>query len=247
MSFLNSIFGGGSSQVQTQPVNFTPPDFSSGGLNGNWSVNNYSVTPDANRMAQVGGLSNTYNQLGNETGALRSTVAPGYNDLLKSRLASFNNDAASAIGTLNQNLASRRVLGSSFGQDTLTRANNQFAQQRDAIVADNFLKSLQASNQLLGQQYDAYSKAFQNNLNELNLEANMASQFSSKTADILNQNARTEAQLSEDASKANAKNASDQASGFGSFLGKMIPGLSSGLSGGITIPTAVADLGFIGL
>lgn len=246
MSFLSGIFGG--NQVQAPHINSVTPSFNGGGLSGTGNANgNYTVTPDANRTAQVGDLSNTYSQLGDQYGNLLKTVAPGYNDLLNSRLTQFNNNAASSIGTLNQNLQSRRVLGSSFGQDTITRAQNQIAQQRDAITSDNFLQSLNASNQLLGQQYDAYSKAFQNNLNELNLEAGIANQMSTNTANILNQNARTQAQLQQQASQANAANNTNLASGFGSFLGKMIPGAASGAAGGITIPTAVADLGFIGL
>lgn len=222
MAFLGGIFGSG--DVQAPPVNTSLPGFSGGGLTGKMTGaglgDNYSVTADPNRTAAVGGLSDTFNTLGNLTGDLRSSVTPGFNDLLNTRLTSFNNNAASAIGTLNQNLQSRRILGSSFGQDTLTRAQNQFNQSRDAIVSDSFMQSLQANNQLLNQQYNAYSQAFQTNLNELNLEAGIANTMSSKVADILNQNARTEASLQEDASKATTKNNMDMASGLGSFLGK---------------------------
>lgn len=249
MSFLSAITGNGDAHVNAPPVTFTPPNFTGGGLNGTFSVNRYGVTPDATRTGAVDDLSNSYTQLGDQTGALRDTVAPGYNDLLKSRLTSFNNNAASAIGTLNQNLQSRRVLGSSFGQDTITRAQNQFNQSRDQIVSDNFLQSLNTNNQLLNQQYSAYSQAANTKLNELNLESSLASTLGSKSADLLNQNAQTEAKLSEDAAKSNATNSISQANGFGNFIGKvamapMTGGLS--LSGGLGVPSAGASQASMG-
>lgn len=185
-----------------------------------------SVTASPERKGLVSDLGNTYGSLADAYGNLASTVAPGYNDLLKARLTQVNNSRDAAIGNLRQNLDSRRVLGSSFGQDTLTRADAEFSQQRDAITADNFLKSLDASNALITQQYNALRGKFQTGLDELNLEANVGQQFSGKANDLLAANAQAQAKLDAQAQQ-----------GAGSFLGglvtKMVPsGALGGMFGG---------------
>ena len=218
MSFLKSIFGG--SKVEAAPVQYSPPGFSAGGLTSAFSGNNYTVSADGNRSGLISDISSNFRNLGDVFGGLRSTVAPGFNDMLASRLSSLGDTATKAIGDLRQNLASRRILGSSFGQDTLGRLNAEFGRQRDAIVADNFLKSLEASTQLVKQQYDAYNSDFQNKIGELNLEANIANGLTGSAAKILADNAQATAKLQTEASKANATNDIGLASGFGSFLGR---------------------------
>jgi hypothetical protein len=219
MSFLKSVFGG--EKVDAQPVKSTIPDFSGGGLSSIQNGNTFAVTPDATRLGVVGGLSDTFKNLGDITGSLRDTVAPGFNDMLTARLGQINDTARSALGNLSDNLRSRRILGSSFGEDTITRAQSEFARQRQQATADNFIQSLQQNNSLLKQQFEAYTNAFTTKLGELNLEANLASGISSKAADIFAANAQTTAKLQEDASKSNVSNDINLASGLGSFLGRV--------------------------
>jgi paraquat-inducible protein B len=217
MSYLKSIFTG--SNAEAAPVNFSMPGWNGGGLTFN---PDFSIHSSAARKDLVNDTASNFRDLGNNYGDLRSTVAPGYNDLLKARLNSLGDTATKAIGDLRQNLQSRRILGSSFGQDTIGRLNAEFGRQKDSIVADNFLKSLDANTQLLKQQYEAWNQAFQTNLAELNLEAGVAQQMGSKGADILAQNARTTATLETDVNKAN--NAADigLASGLGGFAGRAL-------------------------
>ena len=227
MSFLTNMFG---NTKVTPPPPVTPTGFKGGGMNGEFQGNDYVVGADANRQGAVGNLANTFGSFGDETGALRATVAPGLNDMLKSRLTDLNNNASSAIGNLAENLRSRRVLGSSFGQDTLTRLQNTIQQNRDSVIADNYQKSLAMNNTLLTQQYNAYAKQYQTGLDELNLEADKAASLSAKAADILQKNAA----LTANANQFNANMSNNQATGVGSFLWRMLPtgGLGSMLGAG---------------
>jgi len=233
MSYLSTVFTG--SKVKAEPVQYASPGFNAGGLSAEFKggtlggPGSYVVTPDANRTGLVSDISSNFRSLGDLTGGLRATVAPGFNDLLKSRLNTLNDSATSAIGDLKQNLQARRVLGSSFGTDTISRANAEFGRQRDAVVADNFLKSLEANNNLLKQQYDAYNQQFQAGLSEMNLEASIANGLTTTAAQVLAANAQTTAKLQEDASKENVKNNIALAAGLGQFFG-----LNSGGFGGLT-------------
>lgn len=224
MTALTNLFGStkaASPQIQFNNV----PAFSGGGLFGELNKDqgggSYNVTADANRTGVVQSLGDVYKGLGDITGTLRDTVAPGFNQMLTSRLNDLSDIAHSAIGNLRDNLSARRVLGSSFGMDTLSRANAEFGRARDAAIADNFLKSLQMNNALLTQQYEAYAKQHQTALNELNLEGGIASDLSAKSANILAENARTQATLNEKNGEFNANMSNNQASGLGGFLGRV--------------------------
>jgi hypothetical protein len=231
MSFLSRALG---TESAAPSINYSPSGFTGGGLTGSYSGNNFSVTPDANRTGTVNSIADTYAKLGSETGDLRSTVAPGFNDMLKARLTDLDNQGTAAIGNLKQNLQSRRILGSSFGEDTISRANNTIQQQRDAVIADNFQKSLEANNQLLTQQYAAYAKQFQTGLDELNLEAGQASALNSTGSQILANNARTLSELNMKNDQFNAKMNFDTEAGIGKFLGGSGPSkIMSLLSGGL--------------
>jgi len=107
----------------------------------------------------------------------------------------LNNSKTAAIGNLRENLERRRVLGSSFAQDAFTRTNAEFAKQADAVTADSFLKSLDATQQLIGQEFTARRGQFQTGLDELNLEASTAATMAGKATEQLGANARTAAQL----------------------------------------------------
>jgi len=220
MSYLKSLFTG--SKAEAAPVQYSPPGFSAGGLTSAFSGNQYTVSPDANRAGLISDISSNFRELGNTFGNLRSTVAPGFNDLLASRLSTLGDTATKAIGDLRQNLASRRILGSSFGQDTLGRLGAEFGRQRDAIVADNFLKSLEASTQLVKQQFDAYNSAFQNRIGELNLQANVASGLTGAAAKILADNAQMTARLQTSASVSNEENNIKLATGAVGAFGKLL-------------------------
>lgn len=223
MSFL---FGGDTPQVQNTFANA-----SGGGLTTKFD-NGYKTTADPTRTAAVSDLANTYSDLGNETAGLRAGVAPGFNDLLASQLGSINNSAHAAIGNLQQNLQSRRILGSSFGNDTLSRAQAEFSKQRADTTANNFLQSLQANNQLLQQEYQARTQAANTGLNELNLEAGTANGLIGSTNSIMAQNAQANAKLQADSQAGAGKFLGNLIGQFGgSSLGGMFGGSSSGSNG----------------
>lgn len=202
---LSKLFGGNSS---APTVDNTLQGFNAGGLT---ATGTGDITASPDRTGLVSSIGSLYGQQGDILGGLRQTVAPGFNDLLKSRLDQINNAAASSVGDLRQNLSARRVLGSSFGQDTISRANAEFSSQRDQAIADNFLKSLAVNQQLTQQEFDARRGQFQTALDELNLEANAGLSISGKANSILAQNAKTQADL-------DAKSAT----GAGQFFGQLI-------------------------
>ena len=220
---LGGLFGGGSKKAPQ--VNFTPPGFAAGGLLAQYSGNGYNVTPTSQRSDLVGNISNTFGQQANDIGGIRSQFAPGFSHLRQAQLNQINSNRTSAIGSLQQNLQNRRVLGSSFAQDAINRTAAQYDQQQQQVIAQTYLQELAAQQQLIQQQFTAARGQFQTGLDELNLEAGVASDLTTKATSSLAGAAETQAKL-------DAENAAGQGKFFGG-LGQMLgSGLSKMFGGG---------------
>lgn len=206
MSFL---FGGGSSASKSLN-SFKPANVSAGGLNSTFNNNTIGVTSSPDRQGLVSNIADSYAPQASFFADLLSKVAPGFSDLRASRLAEIENARQQSIGDLRDNLARRRVLGSSFAGDALTRANLDFAQEKEKAQAESMLQEIDMSQQLAQQQFAAQRSQFQTRLDEMNLQADLATQLSSQATSQLGANARLKAQLDAASSQ-----------GAGSFLGTL--------------------------
>jgi hypothetical protein len=233
---LGKLLGSGK---QEAPVLPPPSGFDGGGLTSsfNQGTGNFEVRPTAQRLGVIGGLRETFGNQAGELGGLQSQVQPGYNDLLNARLEALNNARTSAIGNLRENLSRRRVLGSSFGQDAISRGNAEFAKLQDQIVAQNKLQSISATNELINQKYQAHANSYNTALSELNFEANAAMGLASKGSQQIADNAKFMANYNY---QANAAEGSAIGGIFGpvaSALGKSVGGFFGNGVGGSLAPT----------
>lgn len=218
---LGKLFGGKKGSAQAPLANFRPAGFSGGGLSaaaGN--DGNINVTASPERLGLVRDVADTYGQLSDELGGIRARVAPGVSDLRAVRMAEIENARTSAIGNLRDNLARRRILGSSFGQDALVRAENEFGLAKDKVAAETFMQELGLTTDLMREQFSAKRSQFQTGLDELNLEAQIATKLSGDANTQLGANARVLAQL----------NASEQA-GAGKFFGQVFQPIMTAMKG----------------
>lgn len=206
---INKLFGPKKGEAQAPLTQFQFPGFNAGGLNASADKSgNYTVSPSAERLGLVNNVAGQFGAQAGELGALRSRVAPGVSDLRAAKLAEIENARLNAVGNLRENLQRRRVLGSSFGQDTLARAENEFGQAKAKASAESFLQELEMTNNLLNQQYEASRNQFQTGLNEMNLQADVAAKLASGATATMGANARFLSEL-------NAK----EAAGAGRFMG----------------------------
>jgi hypothetical protein len=228
-SMLASKFLGGGKNPTAPLQQFAPPGINAGGLSATFGGGNYNVTSSAERKGLVGDIAATFGDNADAIAALRAQVAPGVSGLRASRLAEIEGARSSAIGNLRDNLARRRVLGSSFGADTISRAEAEFAKEKERVAAESFMQELELTNNLVQQEFTARRGAYQTGLDELNLEAQVATALAGKATDILGKNAQIEAQLL----------AQSQA-GAGKFFGQEIaPNIKSAV-------TALAGMNFGG-
>lgn len=225
---LNSLFGGGKGEAQAGLGSFAPAGINAGGLSSTFRGGNLGITPSAERLGFVNDVSNTFGALGDELGLLRSKVAPGISDLRATRLAEIENARNRSIGDLRDSLQRRRVLGSSFGADAISRAEAEFGQARAKVAGESFLQELEASNQLLQAEFGARRSAIQTKLDELNLEANLAATLAGKATETLGANARMMAQLNALEAQNAGKFFGGLAQPIGKAAGSFLPGFFSG-------------------
>ena len=228
MSFLGSIFGSGSSSAPR--IQGTVPNINTSGYAGSYAGGAYNLAPTSALSSTIGNLQSTFGQAASAFGNLAQTVAPGFSQFRQAGLSQLANTQAGNISNLTQNLAQRRVLGSSFANASLSQANADYAQNQANFVAQSYLQELQASQQLIQQEFAAKTSEFKVGLDQMNLEASLAASLSTSASSSMNQIATAQAQLDE-------KNAEANASGFGKILGlglslasKFIPGAGPALS-----------------
>lgn len=221
MSFLSGMFGGNQVSAPNVMSMVNPTGFSGGGLSGNFSGNSYGVKASAGRNAAVGGVADTFGAQAGDIAGLRSQFTPGFSNLRQSLMTDLGNQRTQALGNLRDNLAQRRVLGSSFAQNSLTNSDMAYQQGIQQISTQTFMQELGAQQQLIQQQYTAARGQFQTHLDEMNLEAGIATNLTSQATQALTSAATTQAQLDMQASIANQKQNSDMASGFGKLLGTL--------------------------
>ena len=194
---------GGSKKARTKIFNID-----AGGLRSNRKGRVISVESDPERRGLVESIAETFPEQAQILQGLREMVAPGVSALRETRLRSSEDSRRRAIGNLRENLQRRKVLGSSFAQDALTRGEIEFAQERDRIEAESTLLELDLTQQLAAKEFEAKRSEFNTFLNELNLQVDLASGIRQQATSEANANARLNAELNAAA-----------AAGFGELVG----------------------------
>ena len=196
-------FNKGGSKAKTKIFNID-----AGGLRTGKKGRFITAESSPERSGLVQSIAETFPEQAELLSGLRGMVAPGVSALRESRLTSSENARRRAIGNLRENLQRRKVLGSSFAQDALTRSEIEFAQERDRIEAESTLLELDLTQQLAAKEFEAKRSEFNTFLNELNLQADLASGIRQQATSEANANARLNAELNAAA-----------AAGFGELVG----------------------------
>lgn len=239
MSFLGNLFGGG------QQVNYTPSGIS--------NPTGYSVGPgggisdSSTLQTNIGQLQSTFGQAANATAGLAATVQPGFSQLRRAGLQQINTTAKANLSTLQNNLAQRRIQGSSFANSQISQANADTEQQKANFTAQAYVDELNASNTLLQQQYQYSASQYSVAINQSNIESSTAASLVSNINSTLASTASVQAEL-------DAKAAAGAGSAVGTVLGlgtgggntvggSLVSSAGTGLSslfGGSTAATATA-------
>jgi len=219
-----------------------PIGIDAGGLRSRFSGDSISLTSSRERRGLVSDISSEFREQAGLVEGLRGRVAPGFSDLRASRLQEIENARRSSISNLRENLARRRVLGSSFAADAETRAEIEFAQQRERVQAESFLQELDLTNQLITQEFDLTRQAFTTRLDELNVQADVGAKLVSEASTVLTAGAQLRAQLAASGASTLGTLASNQAkldaeaqAGAGALIGQVAGVALAPMTGGLSL------------
>ena len=190
MSFLS----GKAPQIST-PTAFQPAGFSSPGISGSYSGGSFNLTSSTPLSTQIGQLQSTFGKEATAFGNLAGTVTPGFSQFRQAGLADLTTQQQASRSNLQDNLAQRRIMGSSFANAQQSQQDAEFAAKRDQFIAQAYMQELQASNQIIQEQFTAKTQQFSTGINEFNLEAGLAADLSAKATSSMAQVAQAQAQL----------------------------------------------------
>ena len=226
----DSLFGGGSSSSDFRPITSSSartPAFSLSSSTGDGSV---STSLRRLGTPEQQAFSARFPRILSDVDTLRGTIRPGFSDLRKARLAQVANARTAGLGNLRENLARRRVAGSSFANDASIRAEREFGELAAEQEAQSFLEELSANQQLLGFESEQLFNALERELAELGVTAN----FASSSADLFSRDQMFAANLA-------AQEAASRGEFFGDILGLAL-GTGVGLAtGGPLFPSSAAS------
>ncbi|MGI9411544.1 MAG: hypothetical protein ACR2OV_15805 [Hyphomicrobiaceae bacterium] len=190
-----SLFSSGPSVTAPLSASRTIPSFDFGGLSGRNQGGSLVLTPTQERLDLIGGVQGVLNQGAQQFANIRSQLRPGFGALTESRVGSLRDTARRSIGSLRQNLARRRLQGSSFASDAISRAEAEFGRQEADLRARSFLEELDATQNTINRELELSVGAIERGIAELDLQANLGTSLLAGITTQLGENARLQSQL----------------------------------------------------
>lgn len=188
---ISSLFGGDGAER----IPATLLGFNAGGMTLRRSGNTLNLRSRGEREAAVKGVRNTFANLAQRYRQFGKKITPGFGQLTRSMRSAIRDQGRAARSDLNDMFARRRISGSSFAADTMSRLNSEFAQKEAEAVAKAKVMELEMTQQNIGQEYAARAQAFQTMLTNFNFDATMAAQLSIAGQNAINGLAGSQAAL----------------------------------------------------
>lgn len=225
---LGSGSSGGGGEAAQPLRDFSPTNINTGGFSfsGKDLISGGST---AERLGFIRQLSDLYKGQAGQVAALKPQVGLGFtqlrqalspagvdvalNNVLRQRLQQIEDARTRTTGDLRENLSRRRVLGSSFGQDVLSRAESEYGrlseqavaetellreqQKREAAIqeASTKLQEIDANRQILSEEFSLNRESVNTFINNLNVEAQIATQLASNATSALSANAQMQSKI----------------------------------------------------
>jgi hypothetical protein len=191
----NALFGDPTKAVrQFRPVMMSGGGFTSS-LVGPKNKQTLNLTSTADRTNAIAGVQGALLGGADQLAGQRGLVRPGFGALTEARVGSLDAARRRATGTLRDNLSRRRVLGSSFASDAMGRMESEFGRQEAEVRAQSFLEELQMTSSLIDRETQLRTTAMSTALDNLNLEASLATQLATGATAAFAQSAAIQGQL----------------------------------------------------
>jgi hypothetical protein len=213
---------------------FRPTGFASAGLTGAYdrSTNTFNLTRTPEREAALAGVTGAYAAKQQAFAGLREQVTPGFGKLTTAmkqstaeRIAAIRDEGRRTVGNIRENLARRRLAGSSFQSSEVAAGEAEFARKQDVARAEGavgeanaYLSELEASSALMKEEFDSSIASAATILQDLGFDADIVSKMAALSSQLWNDNLKAQAE---------ARAAQDAASE--DFIGTIIGAIAGGM------------------
>jgi len=121
---------------------------------------NSELTSLGNRFNEAGqATSSDLLEIADQAGELLPRVATGASEIREARRNQLNNAESASIGDLRESINRRRLSGSSFANDSISRSQAEFGERRAEADALSSLEEITATAQILGFQSQVINQA----------------------------------------------------------------------------------------
>lgn len=198
---LNKAAGG----KRRLPSNPTIRDVTTPGLSTSLIGGRLSLTRDDRTTGILSRLNSATGAASADLAGLRAQFVPGLGRLTDARVRAIRDAGRRTTGNLRENLSRRRVLGSSFAQDAVTRSELEFAKAEEEARAKSVLEEIDVTTQFIESELKVRTLAVNAELEQLNFESSVAVNLSNGTQQALTQNAALQAELAIGSAQGKAK------------------------------------------
>lgn len=201
---------GGKSKSEGILQRFSPVSFAAPGATGTFdrASNTFSLSRTPAREAAVGNLVQGFDAQASALRGLRGSVAPGAGRLsqglqasTQARIAALRGEGRRTVGNIRENLARRRLAGSSFQASEVAAAEAEFAMREDQVRADSavaeaqgFLQEIDMTRSLINEEFGASISGLSTILQDLNFDTATVTQLAGLASQLMNDNLRAQAE-----------------------------------------------------
>ena len=186
---FKSIFGGRSKGEEILQ-RFTPSGFSAPGLTGRFDKgsNQFNLSRTGEGNQTIADLRKAFEGRAAEFRGLRSDVKPGFGRLTRTTVEAIRNAGQKTVGNLQEELAKRRVAGSTFASREIASTEAEFGRLEKQARAESFLQELALTGELIKEEFASTISGFQAILQQLNFETGLAANLADNASRQLNAN-----------------------------------------------------------
>ncbi len=213
---VKGLFGGKSSSEGILQ-RFRPVGFQSPGATGSFDAgsNTYSLLRTPERSAAISSVVSGFNAQSQAMAGLRPQVAPGFGRLTRGiqastqeRIAALRGEGRRTVGNIRENLARRRLAGSSFQASEVAAAEAEFARAEDTARAESavaeaqaFISEIGLTSDLIKEEFGAAVAGAETVLRELNFDTSTVASLAGLSSQLINDNltAQAEARAAQEA------------------------------------------------
>lgn len=210
MSRIVTGLFGGKTRSENVLQRYQPGGFTTAGTSAvyNPGTRTYTVAPTEARRTAVANIVSGFNAQADAIKGLRGQVEPGFGRLTQSikdsaqqRISELRGIGRKTVGNIRENLARRRLAGSSFQSSEVAAAEAEFAQQEDRIRAEtqvaeaqSFLQEFSMNYGLVQDEFQATMSGLNTILTDLNFDTAVAAQLTGLGNSLMADNIRAQAE-----------------------------------------------------